>query len=124
MIHLENAVHPDSRALYKAACDATPAIERFFLIAPDSFTNWLAFGESIAGNGVLARVEANDFPMSKGERMLCLTMVAKADFGHISAMAEADVWGRGGFWSMDRINGPLALRIIADGVWPLEGLGR
>jgi len=120
MSQSENAVHPDSRALYRAACAATPAIERFFQVSPDAFTNWLAFGQAIADNGVLARVEVDDFPMSRGERMLCLTMVAKADFGHIAAMAEADVWGRGGFWCMDRINGPLALRIIADGVWPLE----
>ncbi|MDF1721733.1 MAG: hypothetical protein P1U65_13755 [Minwuia sp.] len=112
-------IHPESKALYAAACAATAAIERFFQIPPEDFTNWLAFGEAIAEKGVLARVEKDDFPMSKGERMLCLTIVAKADFGHIAAMAEADVWGRGGFWSMDRINGPLALRIIADGVWPL-----
>ncbi|MDF1736622.1 MAG: hypothetical protein P1U37_15125 [Minwuia sp.] len=113
-------IHADSKALYAAACAATTAVERFFQVSPDDFTNWLAFGERIAANGVLERVAANDFPMSKGERMLCLTMVAKADFGHVAALAEADVWGRGGFWSMDRVNGVLALRIIADGVWPLE----
>ena len=114
-------IHADSKALYAEACAATTAVERFFRVGPKDFTNWLAFGEQIAANGVLNRVAANDFPMSKGERMLCLTMVAKADFGHVAAQAEPDVWGRGGFWSMDRINGVLALRIIADGVWSLDG---
>lgn len=114
-------IHANSKALYAEACAATTAVERFFRVGPEDFTNWLAFGEQIAANGVLDRVAANDFPMSKGERMLCLTMVAKADFGHVAAQAEPDVWGRGGFWSMDRINGVLALRIIADGVWSLDG---
>ncbi|WP_417515628.1 hypothetical protein [Minwuia sp.] len=106
-----------TQSLYAEACAATTAVQRFFRIAPDAFTDWLTFGEQIAANGVLKRVAENDFPMSKGERMLCLTMVAKADYGHIAAQAEPNVWGQGGFWSMDRVNGPLALRIIADGVW-------
>lgn len=103
--------------LYAEACAATPAVERFFRVAPAQFDNWTAFGEAIAANGVLERVAKNDFPMSKGERMLCLVIVAKADYGHIAAQAEPNVWGPGGFWSMDRKNGRVALSIIADGVW-------
>jgi hypothetical protein len=106
-----------SDSLYAEACAATPAVQRFFQIAPEDFTDWNAFGESIAANGVLKRVAENDFPMSRGERMLCLTMVGKADYGHIAAQAEPNVWGPGGFWCMDRINGPIALRIIAEGLW-------
>lgn len=108
-------------SLYAVACRATPAVQRFFQIAPEDFTDWNQFGATLEANGVLKRVAENDFPMSRGERMLCLTMVAKADYGHIAAMAEPNVWGPGGFWTMDRINGPIALRIIADGVWPIEG---
>lgn len=103
--------------LYAEACSSTAAVQRFFQIAPEEFTNWVAFGEAIAANGVLKRVAQNDFPMSRGERMLCLTMVAKADYGHIAAQAEPNVWGQGGFWCMDRTNGPIALRIIAEGLW-------
>lgn len=110
-----------SHSLYAEACAATPAVERFFRIAPEDFTNWIEFGEAIAANGVLKRVAEDDFPMSRGERMLCLTMVAKSDYGHIAAQAEPNVWGPGGFWCMDRVNGPLALRIIADGVWEVQG---
>lgn len=110
---------PASIELYADACAATPAVERFFGVAPAAFENWQQFGERIAARGVLERVAANDFPMSKGERMLCLVIVAKADYGHVAAAAEPNVWGEGGFWALDRINGPLALRIIADGVWPL-----
>ncbi|ANK79369.1 MAG: hypothetical protein TEF_00135 [Rhizobiales bacterium NRL2] len=106
-----------SQELYAEACAATPAVERFFRVGPDEFENWTAFGERIAANGVLERVAKNDFPMSKGERMLCLVITAKADYGHIAARAEPDVWGSGGFWSMDQINGRVALKIIADGVW-------
>ncbi|WP_416899234.1 MAG: hypothetical protein ACMVY4_05820 [Minwuia sp.] len=104
-------------SLYAEACAQTTAIERFFQVAPGDFTDWISFGEAIAANGVLKRVAENDFPMSKGERMLCLVMVAKSDYGHIAAQAEPNVWGQGGFWSMDRKNGALALRIIAEGVW-------
>ncbi|MEC9346015.1 MAG: hypothetical protein VYB54_07295 [Pseudomonadota bacterium] len=110
-----------ARALFAEACRATAAIERFFGLGPDDFTNWLEFGERLAETGVLERVARDDFPMSKGERMLCITIVAKCGYGSIAAQAEPDVWSRGGFWAMDRVNGPIALRIIADGVWPLPG---
>ena len=106
-----------TNSLYAEACAATPAVERFFQIAPEDFTDWNSFGEAIAANGVLKRVAENDFPMSRGERMLCLVMVGKADFGHIAAQAEPNVFGPGGFWCMDRVNGPIALKIIAEGLW-------
>jgi hypothetical protein len=106
-----------SETLYAEACASTTAVQRFFQIAPEDFADWTTFGEAIAANGVLQRVAENDFPMSRGERMLCLTMVAKADYGHIAAVAEPNVWGPGGFWCMDRTNGALALRIIAEGLW-------
>ncbi len=114
-------VQDNGQALFAEACRATAAVERFFGLGPDDFASWLEFGEALAAAGVLERVARDDFPMSRGERMLCLVIVAKCGYGSIAAQAEPDVWSRGGFWSMDRVNGPLALRIIADGVWPLPG---
>lgn len=103
--------------LYREICEAAPAIPRFFQLTADQFQGWYQLGEHLADTGLLPRIATEEIPMSKGQRMLCLTLVAKADYAHVAAQAEPNVWGPAGFWSMDPVNGRLALRVIAQGVW-------
>lgn len=112
---------PSAGDLFRRACRQVPRLATLFEIDPAAVERWEDLGDHLARHDIATKLLQDGVTLSAGQRMLCLVLLAKADFGGVAAELQPNPWGPGGFWAMDDRNGPLALAIIADGVWSSEG---
>lgn len=106
--------------LYAAVCAAVPQLAGLLDLQPEAVMGWEDVGRAVESGPLLAAIEAEELgrgglPMSHGQGSLVAALLARAGHAELAQRVRPNFWEA--MESLDRRNGALLLRILAEGRW-------